>query len=47
MCIWAKGDARFLHDSDKSDKYDSRVLCITTGKFSDRQKDYRLLISDK
>ncbi|KAF2277402.1 vacuolar protein sorting/targeting protein 10 [Westerdykella ornata] len=47
MCIWAKGTDRFLLDNDKSDKYDNRVLCITTGKFSHRSKDFRLLISDK
>lgn len=47
MCTWAKGTDRFLYDSDKKDKYDSRVLCIVTGKFSDRTKDNRLLISDK
>jgi hypothetical protein len=47
MCTWAKGAERFLHDSDKSEKYDDRVLCIATGKFSDRAKDFRLLISDK
>ncbi|KAF2750850.1 vacuolar protein sorting/targeting protein 10 [Sporormia fimetaria CBS 119925] len=47
MCIWAKGTERFLQDSDMSDKFDSRVLCITTGKYSERSKDMRLLISDK
>lgn len=47
MCSWAKGTDRFLYDSDLRDKYDSRVLCIVTGKFSDRTKDNRLLISDK
>lgn len=44
MCMWAKSAERFLVDSDK---HDDRVLCITTGKFSDRMKDYRLLYSDK
>jgi hypothetical protein len=47
MCLWAKGDERFLYENDKSEKYEDRVLCITTGKFGDRQKDFRLLISDR
>ena len=44
MCQWAKGSERFLMDSDK---HDDRILCITRGKYSDRTKDFRLLISDK
>lgn len=44
MCQWAKGSAKFLEGEDK---HDDRVLCITRGKYSDRSKDFRLLISDK
>jgi hypothetical protein len=44
MCQWAKGSERFLEGQDK---HDDRVLCITRGKFSDRSKDFRLMISDK
>ncbi|KAF2035724.1 vacuolar protein sorting/targeting protein 10 [Setomelanomma holmii] len=43
MCQWAKGSERFLEGQDK---HDSRILCITKGKYSDRSKDFRLLISD-
>jgi len=43
MCQWAKGTERFLQDSDK---HDDRILCISRGKYSDRSKDFRLLISD-
>ncbi|KAH9873953.1 vacuolar protein sorting/targeting protein PEP1 [Plenodomus lingam] len=43
MCQWAKGSERFLEGEDK---HDSRILCITRGKYSDRSKDFRLLISD-
>jgi hypothetical protein len=44
MCQWAKGSERFLMDSDK---HNDRILCITRGKYSDRSKDFRLLMSDK
>lgn len=44
MCQWAKGSERFLMDSDK---HDDRILCITRGKYSDRTKDFRLLMTDK
>jgi hypothetical protein len=44
MCQWAKGSERFLEGQDK---YDDRVLCIVRGKYSDRSKDFRLMISDK
>jgi hypothetical protein len=44
MCQWAKGSERFLAGQEK---HDSRVLCIMRGKFSDRSKDFRLMISDK
>jgi hypothetical protein len=44
MCQWAKGSERFLEGQDK---HNDRVLCITRGKFSDRSKDFRLMISDK
>jgi hypothetical protein len=43
MCLWAKSSERFLIDQDK---HDDRILCITRGKYSDRSKDNRLLISD-
>ncbi|KAG9188424.1 vacuolar protein sorting/targeting protein 10 [Alternaria panax] len=43
MCQWAKGAERFLQGQDK---HDDRILCITRGKYSDRSKDFRLLISD-
>ncbi|KAF1842661.1 vacuolar protein sorting/targeting protein 10 [Cucurbitaria berberidis CBS 394.84] len=43
MCQWAKSSERFLEGSDKHDK---RVLCITRGKYSDRSKDFRLLMTD-
>jgi len=43
MCLWAKSSDRFLMDEDK---HDDRILCITRGKYSDRSKDNRLLISD-
>ncbi|KAF2707916.1 vacuolar protein sorting/targeting protein 10 [Pleomassaria siparia CBS 279.74] len=42
-CVWARSSERFLL---KSDKYDNRILCIAAGKYSDRVKDFRLLISD-
>ena len=44
MCIWAKGSELFLADNKE---HDSRILCITKGKYSDRTKDFRLLISDE
>jgi hypothetical protein len=44
MCQWAKGAERFLEGQDK---HNDRILCITRGKYSDRSKDFRLLISDK
>lgn len=44
MCQWARGSERFLHGQDK---HASRILCITRGKYSDRSKDFRLLVSDK
>jgi hypothetical protein len=44
MCQWAKGSERFLEGQEK---HDNRVLCIMRGKFSDRSKDFRLMISDK
>jgi len=43
MCQWAKGSDLILKDNDK---HDDRILCITRGKYSDRSKDFRLLISD-
>ncbi|KAF2682359.1 vacuolar protein sorting/targeting protein 10 [Lentithecium fluviatile CBS 122367] len=43
MCLWAKSSDRFLMDEDK---HDNRILCITRGKYSQRSKDNRLLISD-
>jgi hypothetical protein len=47
MCLWAKGSDRFLVDGDKSKEYNDRILCIARGKYSDRTKDFRILISDK
>lgn len=44
MCQWAKGSERFLEGQEK---HDTRALCITKGRYSDRTKDFRLLISDK
>jgi hypothetical protein len=44
MCQWAKGSERFLEGVDK---HDDRILCITRGKYSDRSKDFRLLVSDE
>jgi hypothetical protein len=44
MCQWAKGSERFLAGKDK---HDDRILCIQRGKYSDRSKDFRLMISDK
>lgn len=44
MCQWAKSSERFLEGQDK---HDSRILCITRGKYSDRSKDFRLLMTDK
>lgn len=44
MCQWAKGSERFLEGQDK---HDDRILCIMRGKYSDRSKDNRLMISDK
>ncbi|KAH7372351.1 vacuolar protein sorting/targeting protein 10 [Pyrenochaeta sp. MPI-SDFR-AT-0127] len=43
MCQWAKSSERFLLGTDKHDK---RILCITRGKYSDRSKDFRLLMTD-
>lgn len=43
MCLWAKSSERFLKDEDR---HDDRILCITRGKYSDRTKDFRLLMSD-
>jgi hypothetical protein len=44
MCMWAKSSDRFLMDTDK---LDDRIMCILPGKYSDRSKDFRLMISDK
>jgi len=44
MCQWAKASERFLYGIDK---HEDRILCITRGKYSDRSKDFRLLVSDK
>ena len=44
MCQWAKASERFLQGMDK---HDDRILCITRGKYSDRSKDFRLLVSDE
>ena len=44
MCMWAKGAEQFLMN-DK--RYDDRVLCIVSGRYSDFMKDFRLLISDE
>ena len=44
MCQWAKGSERFLEGQEK---HDTRILCITKGKYSDRTKDFRLLVSDE
>jgi len=44
MCIWAKSSDRFLIDDSK---FDDRILCIAAGKYSERVKDFRLLISDE
>ncbi|KAF1830220.1 vacuolar protein sorting/targeting protein 10 [Decorospora gaudefroyi] len=43
MCQWARGSQSFLEGQDK---HDDRILCITRGKYSDRSKDFRLLVSD-
>lgn len=43
MCIWAKSSDQFLLDTEE---FENRILCITTGKYSARVKDFRLLISD-
>ncbi|KAF1911591.1 vacuolar protein sorting/targeting protein 10 [Ampelomyces quisqualis] len=43
MCQWAKGSERFLEGQDK---HDDRILCIMRGRYSDRSKDFRLMISD-
>ncbi|PVI08157.1 vacuolar protein sorting/targeting protein 10 [Periconia macrospinosa] len=43
MCMWAKSSELLLKDTDKMD---DRIMCITRGKYSLRQKDFRLLISD-
>ncbi|KAF2467591.1 vacuolar protein sorting/targeting protein 10 [Lindgomyces ingoldianus] len=43
MCMWARSSDRFLLESDK---HQNRILCITKGKYSDRPKDFRLLMSD-
>jgi hypothetical protein len=42
--MWAKSSDRFLMDTDK---LDDRIMCILPGKYSDRSKDFRLMISDK
>jgi photosystem II stability/assembly factor-like uncharacterized protein len=44
MCQWAKGAERFLEGQEK---HDDRILCILRGKYSDRSKDFRLMISDE
>lgn len=44
MCQWAKASERFLQGIDK---HDDRILCITRGKYSDRSKDFRLMVSDE
>jgi len=43
LCQWAKASERFLYGIDK---HEDRILCITRGKYSDRSKDFRLLVSD-
>jgi photosystem II stability/assembly factor-like uncharacterized protein len=44
MCQWAKGSERFLEGQEK---HDDRILCILRGRYSDRSKDFRLMISDE
>ncbi|KAJ4296183.1 vacuolar protein sorting/targeting protein PEP1 [Kalmusia sp. IMI 367209] len=43
MCFWAKSADRFLMNDDT---LDDRILCITRGQYSDRSKDFRLVLSD-
>ncbi|ORY05058.1 vacuolar protein sorting/targeting protein 10 [Clohesyomyces aquaticus] len=43
MCIWARSSELFLADSEK---HPNRVLCIAKGKYSDKTKHFRLLMSD-
>ncbi|KAF1959139.1 vacuolar protein sorting/targeting protein 10 [Byssothecium circinans] len=43
MCMWAKSHERFAKDDDK---LDDRILCIMRGKYSLRQKDFRLVTTD-
>ncbi|KAK7178988.1 Vacuolar protein sorting/targeting protein 10 [Paraphaeosphaeria sporulosa] len=43
MCLWAKGTERFALDDDS---LDDRILCIVAGKYSERSKDYKIVISD-
>ncbi|KAF1935104.1 vacuolar protein sorting/targeting protein 10 [Clathrospora elynae] len=43
MCQWAKASERFLAGEDR---HNDRTLCITRGKYSDRSKDFRLVVSD-
>ncbi|KAF1969163.1 vacuolar protein sorting/targeting protein 10 [Bimuria novae-zelandiae CBS 107.79] len=43
MCMWAKNTERFAEDDDS---LDDRILCITAGKYSDRVKDFKIVISD-
>jgi hypothetical protein len=44
MCQWAKSSLRFLEGQEK---HGDRILCITRGKYSNRSKDFRLLVTDK
>ncbi|KAF2636353.1 vacuolar protein sorting/targeting protein 10 [Massarina eburnea CBS 473.64] len=43
MCMWAKSHERFLMEDDS---LDDRIVCITKGKYSMRQKDFRLVHTD-
>lgn len=43
-CQWAKGTELFAERESEVD--DSRILCITEGKYSRYSKDYKLKISD-
>ncbi|CAI6277211.1 unnamed protein product [Periconia digitata] len=43
MCAWAKSSELLLPDDDK---LDDRVICIAKGKYSYKEKDFRLLITD-
>lgn len=43
MCLWAKGTENF---GQGDDSLDDRILCITAGKYSERTKDFKIVISD-